>query len=171
MFNATLNYEGLVSMKLVGPDGQVKQSFEQKHNLVTAAGLRHSLKRMLGDSTATLTSLNVTGGTENEAVDAPIGYVGIGQGSTAPSSNDTALQTPFSNSRVAFSNITLDSTGTSVVYKATFAPGVGTGPVQEAGLFTAETGGVMTNRVVFAVINKGEQDSLECQWRLNVVNN
>jgi len=51
--------------------------------------------------------------------------------------------------------------GTKVFsFEATFDPGEATGAITEAGVFNAAVAGTMLDRVVFAVINKGANDTL-----------
>ena len=54
--------------------------------------------------------------------------------------------------------------GGTVTYVATFGAGEGTGAVTEAGLFNASSGGTLLCRTVFAVVNKGSQDSMTITW-------
>ncbi len=55
-----------------------------------------------------------------------------------------------------------------VTYTATFGVGVATGAVTEAGIFNATPAGTMLCRVVFAVVNKGANDTIAITWTVTV---
>lgn len=91
-------------------------------------------------------------------------YVALGTGVTAASAGDTALQTELAT-RVAGT-----ITSSTNVYQniASFGPGVDTGAITEAGLFTASSAGTMFARQVFSVINKGAGDTLQVTWQVTL---
>jgi len=160
MIKSEVHCQGLVSLVLRGPDGEIKQSIEKEHNIVTNAGLEHNILLLKGGATAP----NV------------VSHMGVGTGSTAAAATDTALGSEFTIASGSYERPTVTSTvinnasnvGDSLQYRATFDAGIGTGAITEAGLFNASTAGTMTNRVVFDVINKGANDSLECTWKMTV---
>lgn len=90
-------------------------------------------------------------------------YVGLGTGTTAPSAGDTNLQTPLPT-RVQ--GILTSSTNTWQNV-ASFAPGVDTGTITEAGLFSASSGGTMFARQVFAAINKLSTTTVIVTWQVS----
>jgi hypothetical protein len=92
-------------------------------------------------------------------------YVGLGTGSTAPTIGDTNLQTPLPT-RVQG---TLTSSSTVWQNVATFGPGVDTGAITEAGLFSASSGGTMFARQVFSVVNKGAGNTLIVTWQVSIL--
>lgn len=117
-------------------------------NLVVTAG-----KNLLASRLASATS-NV------------VGYMAVGSGNTAPAVADTTLVAEIS--RVATSVAGGTPTGNTVLYTATFPAGVGTGSLQEAGLFNAVSGGSMLSRTTYAVINKGASDELTINWTITI---
>lgn len=89
-------------------------------------------------------------------------YLALGTGTTAASASDTALETELAT-RVAG---TLSSSTNVWQNQATFGPGVDTGAITEAGIFTASSAGTMFARQVFPVVNKGAGDSLQLTWQV-----
>ena len=147
--NDTTTAKGSLGIKLIGPDGEVKE--ETNHdNLVVNTGLAYFISRAVSVTAATMS------------------HMALGSGTTAPAAGDTALQTQLG------SRVTLDSTsitGTdneNVVYAATFGAGDGTGAVTEAGIFNAETGGDMLCRTVFPVVNKQADDTMVITWTVTL---
>lgn len=82
----------------------------------------------------------------------------------APSASQTELVDPHTP-RVSVTP-TVSTGPASIVYEAEFGPGVVTGDVAEAGLFTASTGGVMVARTTFASIPKGADDKITVTWTI-----
>lgn len=91
-------------------------------------------------------------------------HMGIGTGTTAAAAGDTALGTPSGTRQTISGSVT----GAVVTYSATFAAGVGTGAITEAGIFNASTGGTMLCRTVFSAVNKGANDSIAITWNVTV---
>ena len=86
-----------------------------------------------------------------------LGYIAIGEGTTAADPADSALETELDRNAATYAH----STGTSsFTMTATFAAGEGTGDITEAALFNDATTGTMFNRVVFTAIPKEAGDSL-----------
>ena len=96
---------------------------------------------------------------------APMSHIAIGESTTPVSANQTNLLYA-SVSRVA----TYEHVEGSKTFRisATFGPGEGTGAITEAGVFNAGSGGTMLDRVVFNVINKGEDDTLTVVFTFNM---
>jgi len=137
-------------IKLIGPDGKIKERREY-HNLIVSAGKNAAVKQILGD-------------TSGGAQPAKFNYVGIGTGTTAEASGDTALQAEI-GTRQQQTSPTFPATGQGQVV-ISFAAGNGTGAITEAGLFNASSGGTMLARKTFAVINKGASDVLQITWQV-----
>jgi hypothetical protein len=57
-----------------------------------------------------------------------------------------------------------------VTYNATFNPGTGTGAITEAGIFNSGTANTVTMlcRTVFAVVNKGADDTMSITWTVTI---
>lgn len=118
-------------------------------NLVVQVGKNYIASRMVGTSSAVMTHMEV------------------GTGATAPTSGDTALQSPIGGSRQAFSS-SASAVNNSVTYTATFGAGVGTGAITEAGIFNASSAGTMLCRTTFSVVNKAAGDTINISWTVTV---
>jgi hypothetical protein len=89
---------------------------------------------------------------------AVISHIAVGTGTTAEAATQTALVTELSRIAATYAH----TAGTKVfTMTTTFGAGVGTGAITEAGVFNAASAGIMLDRVVFAVINKGAADTLQ----------
>ncbi len=115
-------------------------------NLVVTAGKNYVASRMK-DGTANAMS-----------------HMAIGTGSSAAAAANTALGSEADRNSLTSTTV---SAGT-VTYVATFGAGEGTGAITEAGLLNASSGGTMLCRTVFAVVNKGSQDSMTITWSVTV---
>jgi hypothetical protein len=143
MFNDTVNVKGELSIVLTGPDGQVKDTRTVK-NLIVNTGLAFIASRMVGTSPAVMS------------------HMAVGSGTTAAAGGNTALETELG--RAVLTGGT--ATANAVEYTATFAAGVGTGAVTEAGILNNTTGGTLLCRTVFAVVNKAAADTLAVTWTI-----
>jgi hypothetical protein len=140
---------GNVDIVLRKSDGSVKDERKIK-NLVVNSGLAFIISRMVGTSKSVMS------------------HMAVGEGTTAASAGDTALETQL-GSRVTLDSATIaGSNNEKVVYVATFGTGVSTGPVTEAGIFNAGTSGDMLCRTVFAVVNKAADDTMEITWTITL---
>lgn len=149
MVNDKLKMTGDVSMVLRGPDGQVKETREIK-NLVVNAGLAYVISRMVGTAKAVMS------------------HMALGSGTTAAAAGNTDLESIL-GSREALDSTTISgSNNEKVVYVASFEAGDATGAVTEAGIFNASSSGDMLCRTVFAVVNKGANDSLTVTWTITL---
>lgn len=149
MFNDKIKSQGVVSIELRGPDGELKEEREVK-NLVTDQGLAFIADRMSGTPTKVAMS-----------------HLGLGTDTTAPAGAQTALLAELQ--RVAISSETIVTTSVAddaIQYVATFPAGSATGALKEAGMFNAAAAGEMRARVVFPVINKGDNDSITITWKI-----
>jgi hypothetical protein len=91
-------------------------------------------------------------------------YIGLGTGTNAANASDTDLQTPLAT-RVAG---TLSSASNVWQNIASFGPGVNTGAITEAGIFSVASGGTLMARQVFGTITKGAGDSLQVTWQITL---
>lgn len=89
---------------------------------------------------------------------AAMGWIAVGTGSTAFAESQTALVSELTRQSATFSH----TAGTKVfAFTTTFAAGIATGTLLEAGVFNLATiGGTMLDRVVFGGISKAAGDSL-----------
>jgi hypothetical protein len=115
-------------------------------NLVVTAGKGYVASRMK-DTTQTAMS-----------------HMAIGTNTGAAAAGNTALGAE--NDRNSLTSTTVS--GSTITFVATFGAGEGTGAVTEAGLFNASSGGTLLCRTVFAVVNKGSQDSMTITWSVTV---
>ena len=142
-----INVKGDVSIRLYDERGNLKDSRDIK-NLVVATGLTFIASRMIGTSQGVMT------------------HIGLGSGSTAPTINDTALESLLGTREILDSSTT-PATGV-ILYKSTFEQGDATGAITEAGIFNASSGGTMLCRTTFGTITKGAQDTLAITWQITV---
>lgn len=91
-------------------------------------------------------------------------HMAVGTGATAAAAGDTTLQTELA--RVALAGTVV--TANQIQYSATYAAGVATGALTEAGIFNNVAGGDMLNRVVFGVNTKAAGDSLTITWTVTI---
>jgi len=139
---------GEAIIRLFGPDGKLKEE-RRARNLITAAGLAFIASRMVGVTPDIMS------------------HMAVGTGTTAAAIGNTTLETELA--RVALTSddlVTTNQTDDSVEYVATFAAGTGTGALTEAGILNAASAGVLLNRLVFAVVNKGAADSITFTWKV-----
>jgi hypothetical protein len=149
MINEKLKMTGDVSLVLRGADGQVKETREIK-NLVVNAGLAYVISRMVGTAKAVMS------------------HMALGSGTTAAAAGNTDLESILGSREALDSTTIAGSNNEQVVYVASFEPGDATGAVTEAGIFNASTAGDMLCRTVFAVVNKGANDSLTVTWTITL---
>lgn len=143
MHNDSFKLNGALSIVITGPDGQVKDSREVK-NLVVSVGKTFIASRMTGTGAAVMS------------------HMAIGSGVVAAVVADAALGTELA--RQALTSAT--SSGAVATYVASFPAGSGTGAVTESGIFNASTAGTLLCRTVFAVVNKGPDDSMSITWQV-----
>lgn len=144
MINEQVKATGELQVVLTGPDGKVKET-KTIPNLVVTTGKNFIASRMVGTPTA-------------------MSHMAIGSGTGAAAAGDTALGTELG--RVSLTSST--SAGAVVTYVATFGAGTGTGAVTEAGILNAASAGTLLCRTVFAVVNKGADDSLSITWTITI---
>jgi len=101
-------------------------------------------------------------------------FVGIGTGTTAPTADDTDLETPVKRKAGTGTRETTTFTNDTSKLVTTFSSAdtlSGTSNISEIGIFTAETGGVMLFRKTFTAksVNWDDGDTLEatgtCQMK------
>lgn len=116
-------------------------------NLIVTTGKNLMISRLLGVTDGVMT------------------HMGVGTGVTAPELANTALETPLS-ARVALTSST--QTANSATYVCTYAAGVSTGAITEAGIFNALTAGTLLCRTMFPVVNKAAGDSIVITWTITI---
>ena len=142
MINDGLKMTGAVAIAL---NGEVVQEIP---NLVVTAGKNFVASRMKDTTKAAMT------------------HMAIGTNSTTAAVGQTALSAEVA--RGALTSTTVSNN--TIAYVETFAAGVGTGAIVEAGVFNASSSGDMLCRTVFAsgVVNKGSADSMTITWTITV---
>ena len=86
-----------------------------------------------------------------------MGFIALGTGTTAAAASQSALVSELDRNAATYAH----TAGTKAFsFTADFPAGDGTGAITEAGVFNAASGGIMLDRVVFPVVNKGADDSL-----------
>ena len=143
--NDGLKLRGDVALVLRDKDGNVKDERNIK-NLIVDSGLNFICDRMKNDETA-------------------MTHMALGSGSTAAAAGDTSLGSQL-GSREALDSDTVSAN--TITYTSSFEAGDATGAVTEAGIFNAASGGTMLCRTVFAVVNKGADDSLSVTWTITL---
>ena len=127
--------------------GEIKLDQVYK-NLVVTVGKNFIASRMVGTSSAVMS------------------HMAVGTSSTVAAAENTTLGAELA--RVALSVAGGTPTSNTVLYTATYPAGVGTGALQEAGIFNAGSGGTMLSRTTFPVINKGANDEMTINWTITV---
>lgn len=118
---------------------------DECHNLVVDEGLKLIASLLIGSGTAP-------------------SHMAIGSDGTAPDPSDSALGTELA--RVVFTSATV--TGNVATYVGTFGAGVGTGTVEEAGIFNDGTTGDMLCRTTHGAFAKAAGDTLTITWDLTL---
>ena len=142
--NELFKLTGKVHVTVTNEHGEVVE--QRAANLVVTTGKNFTASRMVGVASNVMS------------------HMAIGAGSNAAAVGDTTLQTELA--RVALASST--ATTNVVTYTATFGVGVGTGAVTEAGILNASSAGALLCRVVFAVVNKGANDTIAITWTVTV---
>ena len=141
--NELFKLTGKVHVTVTNEHGEVVE--QRAANLVVTTGKNFTASRMVGVASNVMS------------------HMALGSNNTAAAVGDTALLGELG--RVA---LTASSATNVVTYTATFGVGVATGGVQEAGIFNASSAGTMLCRVVFAVVNKGANDTIAITWTVTV---
>lgn len=153
-----LSILGYGTVEVIGPDGKVKQSVDF-HNLVTDVGDLFYANRAIGAAVTALTGMQIGSGT---TVAAKAGAGGAMVTLLAGQAFDATY--PQVNNPGA-------GLGVEVVYRATYAAGVGTGTVNEVVITngtigTASTVAQTISRVVLGTgVAKAAGDSLAVTYR------
>ncbi len=93
-------------------------------------------------------------------------HMAVGSGSAAAAVGNTVLGTELN--RIALTTAGGTVSGATVQYDATWTDAKPAYAIEEAGIFSASTGGTMLARTVFAIINKGTDDTVSISWTITV---
>lgn len=145
MFTDNVTPKGRIKFDLYDASGNLKETREINNVIVTVG--KNYLANYLTGVPPTETFMP---------------YVGLGTGTTAAAVGDgnleSALPTRIQGTLTSSTNVWQN--------QAIFGPGVDTGAITEAGLFSNGSGGTMFARQVFAVINKSAGDTLQVTWQV-----
>lgn len=140
-----LKLRGTVVGVLRDKDGRVKQTIKRE-NLIVHVGRDGIADQLLNSPTINVPS-----------------HMGLGEGTTEPSLNDTAL----ADEKGSRSSISKSRTNNEVEFSAVFGPNQpidSTMEITEAGLFNASSGGDMWARITFGVVTKEPADTFDLTW-------
>lgn len=152
--------EGHIQVIVKDENGNVKQIVDKK-NLIVGEGLKTAWDLVFLD-------INNNG----NATDSEFGFIGIGDGNTAPASTDTGLQTAISGCG-KLEDGTVTGGGTNVLTWAFVSvqfsgAQCASTTVSEAVLTNDLSGGEVLARQTFADINLGASDTLTVNWNVTL---
>lgn len=146
MFKDKIGVAGTYRGTLIHEDGSVEVT--TMHNLVVNSGIDFIFDAVFKTATT-----------------AKMSYIGVGTGTTSVSAGQTALATPLLCKAATYSH----TAGTAVCsITTTFTAGQATGAITELGIFTTASTGIMLDRVVIPVINKGANDVYTVEFDINI---
>ena len=178
--NEKTKIRGSVDVKLIGPDGQVKDT-RYIPNLVVQNGKNYIATRMLGTSN----TANVSAVSTTISLTSCMTHMGIGTSTTSVAVADTSLLTEVviagDITQYFRANVQSATANTGVVtYVSTFTTNnpqrtitSNTTAVTEAGIFNSSSSsgtltGTMLCRTTFNPVNKGNDDTLQITWTITV---
>lgn len=147
MVTDSIKATGKLDVYLYNASGEIKQAFSVP-NLVVTVGKNLIASRLIGTS------------------DTVMSHIAIGDSDNSLVTANTALDSELARSALAVGYPT--RTNNTVTYSASFAEGVGTGAIVEAGIFNASSAGTMLCRTTFPVINKEASDYLTINWNVTI---
>ena len=142
MINDQISLKGALT---ITKNGEVIREID---NLVVTAGKELLASRLAGNSGSV------------------ISYMAVGTGTTAAAIGNTTLATELDRNALSVSGGT--ASGAGVTYSTTWLAADATGALTEAGLFNASSGGTLFARTVFAVVNKGADDTVTISWTVTI---
>jgi hypothetical protein len=95
-------------------------------------------------------------------------HMGLGSNAVAAAAANTDLGSILGAREVLDSSTISGTNNEKVIYVSSFEAGDATGAVTEAGIFNALTAGDMLCRTVFAVVNKGADDTMAVTWTITL---
>jgi len=110
----------------------------------------------------------VAGRFKDGSIPDEMSHMALGSGSAAAAAGNTALGTELASSRIVLTTDGGTVSNATVQYDATWSSSHGAYAIQEAGIFNASSGGTMLARTVFAIINKGTDDTVTISWTITV---
>ena len=110
----------------------------------------------------------VAGRFKDGSIPDEMSHMALGSGSAAAAAGNTALGTELASSRIVLTTDGGTVSNATVQYDATWTSSHGAYAIEEAGIFNASSGGTMLARTVFAIINKGTDDTVSISWTITV---
>lgn len=161
--NEQMNMRGSLTLQITDSEGRVVRE-QQYHNRIVKTGRELVAKLFAGVSSGT--------------PPARVTHMAVGTNATPPADNQTALLAERAPRKeilpadVTYTEFDEPVPGGGVVRRVRvtlkvvfdFGEANGNDPLREAGIFTAATGGIMYNRVVFADVNKTLAFKLTLLW-------
>jgi hypothetical protein len=145
MFKSSVKMSGRLIIKKFNEKQELIYQTEVE-NLVVTAGKSFIASRIVSGSAAVM------------------GYMAIGDNATV-----SALpQTNLGNQRARVATSTATAVDNNITFTASFGAGVGTGSIQEAGIFNASSSGTMLCRTTFPVITKAAGETIAISWVVSV---
>ena len=108
----------------------------------------------------------VAGRFKDGSIPDEMSHMAIGSADTAAAAGNTALATELS--RIALTTDGGTVSTNTVQYDASWTSATGAFAIKEAGIFNHASAGTMLARTVFAVINKGTDDTVSISWTITV---
>lgn len=156
----TIEMRGALTLRLTNRDNEIVHQAHYKNRIVTTG--RNLVAQMFS-------------GVSDGVPPSKVTHIAVGTNATPPTDADTALKAeraprkPISD--VDYSEIS-EGTGSAEVKRVRarvtavfdFGDANGAGALREAGIFTAETDGVMYNRVIFDPVTKTDAFKLTLLW-------
>jgi len=93
-------------------------------------------------------------------------HMAVGTGTVAAAAANTTLGTELARQGLTTSGGVV--AGAVITFASTFAAGVATGAITEAGVLNASSSGTLLARTVFGVINKGALDTMTISWAVTI---
>ena len=137
-----MKLEGIWSATVYGPNGEIKSTFSDSHNVITTNG-----KEYVADFLNTATC---------SAAAFDMDHIAVGTDNTGETVSDTSLGVELVRNTATVSY----TSGGIYELTTTFTTGQATGAVVEYGVFSSSTGGTMLSRDTESVINVGANDTL-----------
>lgn len=145
MFKSSVKMSGRLIIKKFNEKQELIYQTEVE-NLVVTAGKNFIASRIVSDSEDTM------------------GYMAIGDDAIV-----SALpQTDLGNELARVATSTASAVDNNITFTASFGAGVGTGSLQEAGIFNDTTSGTMLCRTTFPVITKTSGETIAISWVVSV---
>jgi len=143
MLKEKLKLTGTPTFRLYDENGDVKLKFTEP-NMIVTSGVSFILSRLTSNAASVMT------------------HIGIGTSGVAANTSQTALIAQLNRTAVTVPGGVAGASTFS--YNVSFGPGVGTGSIAEAGVFSASTGGTMLSRITFTPFTKAPADTLVVDW-------